>query len=255
MHYPVLVLISPDEFDKYFAKDTDDTYVCDVEELNGLLMEKLDKWNENSYVEPYEVECDCVGFTARDDAIRNAFQAFGQTEDHQRLMFFDREDIKTMNDEERRNAYLDHMREYHEAEIKLFNEHSLKFKPDPDCSECKGTGIKTTDYNPIGKWDWFEAGGRWDEETTTIPPMFHHFTVKISGLIERDGKIGDITKVQYCPYALITPEQEWITRRNDTVSYYDYKNYEKPQAEWQALFLETIKKYSDYYGVLVDIHS
>lgn len=38
------------------------------------------------------------------------------------------------------------------------------------CSECKGTGKVSTNYNPNAKWDWYVIGGRWDGHLTHKEP-------------------------------------------------------------------------------------
>src|SRR5439155_2088993 len=49
-----------------------------------------------------------------------------------------------------------------ELEDKFDQEHPLHKKPNPDCEDCKGSGVRQTTYNPKSKWDWWVVGGRWD---------------------------------------------------------------------------------------------
>jgi hypothetical protein len=167
MHYFVLVLVPPERRD-----------------LQEAVTELLAPFDEALEVEPYEVECYCIGREAEEDAHAVATRQFGTTyEIRQRL---DEENAEKL-------AHLKKLREpirafqevsdeviseiqvlqneqdrlWEEAKAPYFaafeeslKRHPLKDKPDPNCEECGGTGRSVSTENPQGEWDYWGFGNR-----------------------------------------------------------------------------------------------
>ncbi len=161
------------------------------EDIEEAVQERLAPYDENTEVESYEDDCDCIGQIARNEARQKADEACGTIEDLRKSFWKDR--TRATTEEERdqeQREWQQHMAEYNQIEQEAFNTHPLKDKPDPTCgfyageyweeqvrlgeleseklgtryedgSGCGGTGKYMTTYNPKSKWDWWVIGGRW----------------------------------------------------------------------------------------------
>jgi hypothetical protein len=103
------------------------------------------------------------------------------------------------------------------------------------------------DFNPDGRWDWYEIGGRWDGHI----PYSRQNTA-------RAATLAQAAYLEKClPYFVLTPNGEWIEHER----YYFADDPRNPCCEqiseddWLALVRDTLKRWPDHYVVCVDIHS
>jgi hypothetical protein len=144
------------------------------EEVEQLLA----PFDENLKIPSYETKCSCIGRVAKNEVREKTDEKFGTIDDLRKK--FHTEVVPLIENPDRHN---NHAVETHEKKIdaawrkfikprfnfedKLFNNHPMKNKPDPDChyedgSGCNGTGQVMSTYNPDFKWDWYAIGGRWN---------------------------------------------------------------------------------------------
>lgn len=154
-HFVLLTLVDPNG-------DIPEDHKADITEevIAGLLA----PYDENTSVPEYEKPCYCVGQEAHKQATKAAEKKCGSM-DSLRESFraetkgqFDGEELFS---KKATAAWRKHIAKYLATEKEAFNNDPKKDKPDPECEECKGSGIDTTTYNPKSKWDWWQIGGRW----------------------------------------------------------------------------------------------
>ncbi len=274
---------------------------CAVEDL-------LEPFDENIEVEEYDEECWCIGNKANSDANDTAINMFGKF-DIIMNAFHTREDIVALraeknrlcdivNSDETTNACIKeianmiddewrkHTDPYNNAVKAALDAHTDKNKPNPDCEDCKGTGIRQTTYNPMSKWDWYKIGGRWTGMFTAgydpskDPRNLETCTCcDVTGakadcrqckgtgqrvkykLADFDGDILEMPKVIQSlmaqndrPYAILTPEGEWAEKGE--MGWFGISNDEMTEEEWYAQSMALMQKYdsNEYIGVVVDCH-
>ena len=110
-----------------------------------------------------------------------------------------------------------------------------------------------TTSNPDGHWDYYNIGGRWDGliqgELRPSKDNGFNFDEEHHQLKYNIAKIDSLSpkEVERSIHSVITPEGEWVESEIfDMASMKFIPNKEE--------VLETIKKYKDCYGVLVDYH-
>jgi len=120
---------------------------------------------------------------------------------------------------------------------KEYNENnpSLIGKRFEDNSGCGGTGEVETTYNPDSKWDWYEVGGRWEND---LPNQSN--TCKVSELKD------------YEPFAILDPEGEWHERGD--MGWFASVSNEKDTYSWKKEVQMLKDKYPNHIAVLVDCH-
>jgi len=135
----------------------------------------LAPYNENESVPEYEQDCWCIGSEAR-IAGSGAADAKVGTIETLRDSFWAGRGVKARWDlpEEEREIqdaeWRAHLAPWNAVKKEVEEAHPLAGKPKPDCSDCKGTGRNTTEYNPQSKWDWFQIGGRWTGHLSGYDP-------------------------------------------------------------------------------------
>lgn len=116
--------------------------------------DQLAPYSEELESPAYEVDCYCIGSIARKESYAAAEKQLKYTIDDKRTAFWN------MPEAERPN-WKEFIKEFTDLQEKLEKENPLYKKPAVNCSECEGTGKRTTTYNPDSKWDWYQTGGRW----------------------------------------------------------------------------------------------
>ncbi len=163
-----------------------------VKDVEGRVAVMMAPYSERLDTEPYEDECYCVGDGAKTRA-RNAADKVGTYDDLRAKLrkshtaaceerdAMDRMNRRWTKEEKARYAALDAELDAEwaklcaprqEAERLAFESDPRRDKPDPKCPKedgCGGTGVRTTTYNPLSKWDWYVVGGRWDGEIKGTP--------------------------------------------------------------------------------------
>lgn len=120
---------------------------------NETIEDVLAPYSENIKVAPYKTDCWCIGSEARAHGHGVASQTVGLLDDIREAYWLIPED--------QRPKWEQHIKAYSDAEKAAEESHPMFGKPDPKCEDCKGTGKRTTTYNPNSKWDWWVIGGRW----------------------------------------------------------------------------------------------
>jgi hypothetical protein len=141
-----------------------------------------------------------------------------------------------------------------------------------DGEGCGGTGVYMSTYNPKSQWDWWRIGGRWngaikgtpenDDHGFNFPPEFEkpeNNTTDVNDLLAFEKAIDNIEnekerktalKESRLPYALVTPEGEWIEKGE--MGWWGMSSNEKDN--WREIALGVFEKYADYLVVGVDCH-
>jgi|MudIll2142460700_1097286.scaffolds.fasta_scaffold49250_4 hypothetical protein len=126
----------------------------------------------------------------------------------------------------------------------------------PDCEECHGTGTRKTTYNPKSKWDWYRIGGRWDGEMTGKEAESEdggfNFGDNHELLSNNVAKTSDAIIKKVIPFAIVTPEGEWIQRGK--MGWWGMARDEKEIDEWVSQVVGIYRKYQDHIAVGVDCH-
>ncbi len=175
------------------------------------------------------------------------------------------------------------------AEKRALEAHPQKAATDPDCEECEGKGTNETQYNPKSKWDWYSIGGRWNGGLRGVDPVDNPKNWKVCFLCDGTGKRPDMTVKDGCngcqgtgkelkwpsdqedagnvlplgeflprlakdtvPFALLTPEGEWIERGE--MGWWACVSNEKNRDSWLEEVRTVYAKYPDSVLVLVDCH-
>lgn len=196
----------------------------DEQEANSIIDPLLAPFDENTEVEPYAKPCWCVGSIARRDA-RNTADAESSRKSFDSLIPYGEID----------DRWEEHVAAYMEVGKEAISAHPMKDQPNPECSECKGTGTYQSTYNPKSKWDWYQIGGRWDGTLT-----------------EDEQNIFPMTSLKrgWSVYAIVTPDGQW-NARGDMIWFGTSANESK---DWDAMKCEIASAFPEHYGILVDMH-
>ena len=166
-----------------------------------LLGEMMEKYSENIEVEPYLEACYCVGNEARRFAKEKAERETGKTFD----------DLRSEHrgmDESVQPEWSEFISDRLALEERCEKEHHLYQKPQADCEDCEGEGLRKTTYNPDSKWDWYQVGGRW------------------GGLLQKkDGIRADVAKVKDIDFK----EMESKARENAEKSWEESKDMDSTE--------------------------
>ena len=87
--------------------------------------------------------------------------------------------------------------------------------------ESDGSISRWSNYNPVGKWDYYYVIGR--------------------------------RQPKWTPYAFITPDGEWVGRSK--ISEYGTKYEEKSIEDWEMVYREAVQKYKKHPKTVLDCHS
>ena len=229
-----------------------DTPMNRVEQCVG---DMLEPYSEHLEVEDYETECGCIGFQAIRDVQAELAKTFNIEE--MRQQFSKRPENEQMPEHwQEIVSPMKHKRE------KLLVDHPLMDKPDPKCSNCNGTGKYLSCYNPSSKWDWWVIGGRWDgwifgpereKASRDKEGGFnfrdeHHTSANNCRLVSAIP----IDNKHYVPFAIITPENEWIEQGE--MGWWANVSNEKSIKEWHGIVKTILAKYPTHLAVAVDCH-
>lgn len=229
----------------------------------------LKPYSENLEVPEYEKSCYCVDSIASNEARIQTESVFGEL-GNIRKAFFERDDIKKINDERislsNRDFHIDEPplskdeeallkklnddinKEYEIATApyndymnKIHGEHPMHNKANPDCSECNGTGVRMTTYNPDSKWDWYGIGGRW-----------HNFLNLGDNIADIPAIIKAFEEQNQGVYAIVTPDGVW--HEKGEMGWWGISRNENE--DWDKDMLDILKDYNsdEYIGIVVDCH-
>lgn len=212
-----------------------------VQDLEYEVEKLLNPYSENLEVDPYEVDCGCIGYTAR-DAIYKQLEAdprFGTADQM-------KEKFNAAHPDGGGSYYEEVGKPWSDEFDRLLAEHPDKDKPDPTCTECGGTGRHMSTYNPNSKWDWYMVGGRWDGWLTdTEVESETHETLETNSLTVTEG----LDKI---PFAILTPKGEWGERGE--MGWFGCTSNEMSDEDWTAAAKAIYSMYVGHIAVAVDCH-
>lgn len=212
------------------------------EKAQEIVSSLVARYDENVAVEPYETECYCVNTAAAKSASDRADAEFGTLADLRKSFVspipegakvaFDSvaEQVQVVND-----AWRAHIGPRIEAERRYLHEHPDYGKGEPTCEECHGSGKRTTTYNPLSKWDWWQIGGRWQGSMTT------------------DGRdVFQLSELQngWKVFAIVTPDGEWHAEGD--MGWWGMTSNEDDK--WDRRMYELASAFPEHMGVLIDCH-
>lgn len=223
--------------------------------IEPLVDSMLEPFSEYLEVEPYETECFCVGIIARHEAeekveakynleqLREQFNALPvaeQTEKKWQAMVAPRMKLRK----------------------KLLAVHPMKDKPNPKCEVCKGSGIRISSCNPDATVDWWRIGGRYDgliwgperEKACSDGEGGFNFGVEHQMVANNCRRVSEIPIDDpfYVPFAILTPESEWIEK--GSMGWWGIITHEESDAQWHKTVKKVLAKYPEHLAVAVDCH-
>ncbi len=106
------------------------------------------------------------------------------------------------------------------------------------------TGLyRVSTFNPDGRYDWYEIGGRWDG---SVPGSV--------GNVIRSESLALLPSLQaHLPYALVTPDGEWI--EHEQFPFVKSSNENAEDSQWLAQVSNILRRWPDHLVVCVDVHS
>lgn len=103
-----------------------------------------------------------------------------------------------------------------------------------------------TTNNPLGRWDWYEIGGRWDG--------FLKGACRNVISTESLRKAPDLK--DRLPYYVLTPDGRWLEHERFIPDPYSVGHFDtKPVDQWLGEVTETLQEYPKHRVVCVDIQS
>lgn len=286
------------------------------EDFEEKISKLIAPYDENTQVAPRKEPCYCIGRAARQRAREAADTKYG-TIDFLRTSFAviekeivadnpvgkppgkdaPKEEVRAWNKlysklmKKQALAWKKHTSKRVKYEEKLFEASKDKKKPNPECSECQGTGKSETTYNPKSKWDWWVIGGRWPdffaydgydpEKDPDNYELCHLCKGKKVRPCEPDkgatcnacGGTGQSMKFRLkvyrahapvseilrhwkkdpkIPYAMVGPNGRWIEKGQ--MGWWGLSSNEKKEPDWRKKVLSIYEAFPNYIAVAVDMH-
>jgi hypothetical protein len=101
--------------------------------------------------------------------------------------------------------------------------------------------VKT--WNPDGKWDWYEIGGRWRSRLR-------------GNVAGTQSLLGKANLQELLPFGLVTPDGRWHERETFiTKGWMKYHVERKTDSAWLKEVRRSLRRYPTHRVVCVDAHS
>ena len=222
----------------------------------------LAPYDENRLMPPYDQPCHCIGHQARAAARALAVERRGTIEQ----LRAQATEMRAAKTEAEVDAWWAAEIEVRDAlEERWARLHPARTEPDPTCgfysvdhenealrgqryedgSGCGGSGVERSRANPIGFWDWWEIGGRWDGNLYRAGKTAENVNVRpISELLAQEPL--------YQPFALVLPTGEWVAKAR--MGWWACTSDELPTAWWAAEVRRLYEAHADCLLCLVDAH-
>jgi hypothetical protein len=246
--------------------------------MNSEIERLLEPYGERLEVDEYPHVCYCVGNIAKKHGSEMANKLVGRWDDR-RESFKQSEDGKafytrlatahaaenwdlyeTISSEGNAlyrayNAEFD--QNWEETKRDYTEYHSAFAQSEADCEKCNGTGFYASTYNQQSKWDWYRVGGRFDGLMTNTPQASDNgfnFDAKHETLANNSVSVFELLQAAepFIPYALVTPEGEWIERGQ--MGWWGMSSGDKDRAAWNSQVKAIYEKFSKFDAVLLDCH-
>ncbi len=108
-------------------------------------------------------------------------------------------------------------------------------------------------FNPDGKWDWYEIGGRWDGHITGRKRPNRDHIQDNSILASTLLKVPDFD--QRVPAAIITPTGEWVEKITLVTTSSGWYMRETPKRAWCNRVRRILDSFPHHCVVCVDAHN
>lgn len=229
-----------------------------TEDIEGYLDVALEPFSENIEVEEHEARCWCVGRAAQQAsiaAVRRAEQ-FGLLESIDRL----RDRFWALAEEVRSDELWEQWTQPARAlQQSALRSHPQFDKPDPDCEDCGGSGLRRTTSNPRAKWDWWRVGGRWDGLIQGVVRLSSggfnsgpdHERIENNSRPVEDLLAEEDEEVR-TPFAVLTPDGEW--HQSGAMGWWGIVSDEVEPSDWEAQVRQLYHRYRDCLAVAIDCH-
>ena len=100
-------------------------------------------------------------------------------------------------------------------------------------------------YNPAGKWDWFQIGGRWNG-------WLHDREPKHASVTDNLATVEQVITRQKIPFAIITLDGVW--HEQGRMGWWGVVIDGKETADWHTDAEAILRNYPDHSLVLIDAH-
>ena len=226
-----------------------------MEMVEPVTAQLLEPFSASREVEPFEMECPCVGMNARmivEKQVNKTHNLNNIREQFKKLPKEEQTDAKLAEILAPRNA----LRE------KLFAKHPLKDKPKARCKTCHGTGKMIARFNPNTRWDWWVIGGRWDgwifgperQKTSSDKKAGYNFGDEHHKPENNTRRVAEIPidNPFYIPFAVVTPDSQWFEQGE--MGMFAVVIDPKSDDEWHQTVKAILSRYPDNLAVAVDCH-
>lgn len=236
-HFTVAVLVRQDTVPEPGHPDFET-------KLEEAVCEMLAPFDEGIRVTPYDVPCSCAEDAAHSKAHDLSEKETGLTWQALKDQWWAKP-----HEERLATTWDDHTRVIRVVFDRHHEELLAVAKPDEDCDECQGTGIRQSQYNKMSKWDWYSVGGRWNGnyEEKGIPTI-----------IPNVAFARDLHTAAYVPFAILSPREPHQKQSHDNWNEAGQMGWfaivSNENDNWDAIALELLDKYAACFAVLVDCH-
>ena len=223
--------------------------------IERVVEDLLEPYSAHLEVEAYEDECGCIGLQAMLDVKAEIEKTFNVEE---MCLEFN----KLTENEQTEDRWKQMLAPMETKRQKLLVAHPLVDKPNPECSDCNGTGKYMSQYNPDTQWDWWVIGGRWDgwifgperEAVSRDKEGGFNFDNEHHTPENNCRRVSEIpiAEPHYVPFAILTPDAEWVEQ--EEMGMWATVSNEKDFNRWHKIAKKVLAKYPNHLAVAVDCH-
>lgn len=223
--------------------------------IEPLVDSMLEPFSEYLEVEPYETECFCIGIIAKKEVEEQVETKYNLEQLRKKF-----NTLPSAKQTERKWGAM--VAKRRRLRQKLLTAHPLNDSPSPTCEVCKGSGVRISSCNPDATIDWWRIGGRWDgvlfgkehaEHSSDGGPGFN-FGSEHETIANNCRRVSEIPIDDpfYVPFAILTPESEWIEK--GSMGWWGIITHEESDAQWYKTVKKVLSKYPNHLAVAVDCH-
>lgn len=281
--------------------------------IKDVIADLVEPYNEGTSVPEYDTKCSCIGRRAKRAASIETVRRLGTIQELRERFHkvnvspsYPTEKPEMSKKEKKKlwdaynkadakisEAWAKAVKPWSDLERKLTAVHPEAKKPDPECSECKGSGTHKSTYNPKSQWDWWVIGGRWTGAFTpdydpTEDPRNISTCYLCKGTGKRDDELGkderkrnpeygcngcngtgksvnfsfvkhegDIMPVSKVPKTVIPYSlvtPDGEWHQKGEMGWFGMSSDEKEEGVWKKIVKKFFKKHNDCLAVVVDYH-
>lgn len=220
--------------------------------IDDLVADLMAPYDENMEVEPYKEPCSCSSWNRTKKIIEAQTEEFGSIYDLRES--FALPDGVSPVDSEASVLWQAHirLRERGALEAALIADHPEWLAPNPECEECKGTGVATSTYNLKSRWDYWVIGDRTDGYFRRDAD-WNPITRPLLGISD-DGNLAIVsaTPPERAPWVIVSPDGEWNERGK--MGWFGMSSGDKSDEEWHKARDAIYAEFNDHLAVILDCH-